>query len=443
MKRAYSIISLILLVVFITACSNDSSGEASKEKEKPKEKQEETFDYPEAATDAEGIIEQGAGKYTEVIFEEDEDQIDTQKLEEDFVKELKDLPSDVSTEQIYDFMIANGAFPYQKVNQQYDDFDPTYLVNAAEGEQKKPKNIVFLLDASGSMAGQVTGGVKMDLAKSALKRAASNLDPSTKVALRVYGHKGSNADSDKKVSCDSSEMVYPLNTYNEENFQTALSKFKPTGWTPIASSLQLAKDDFKGANGNEVENIIYVISDGVETCDGDPVQAAKEIHESDLNITVNVIGFNLNQEGKKQLKATAQAGGGKYKDVNSQADLQQSLQEFVDEVKAGIYRDLDNVKEGININTWYLDQSNKLRKINDNFSVFAKKEYNLLTGFLDGIEDEGKLKEGMYSDLRDMIYQRSETMKEYSQKRHDELEKELEEAHKQAQKELDEKQKNN
>ena len=51
-----------------------------------------------------------------------------------------------------------------------------------------------------------------------------------------------------------------------------------------------------------------MISDGVETCDGDPVQAAKDLHNSNLNVTVNVIGFDVDQDGRKQLKETAQAG---------------------------------------------------------------------------------------------------------------------------------------
>ena len=35
------------------------------------------------------------------------------------------------------------------------------------------------------MAGQVSGGVKIDLAKNTLQQVASNLKPSAKVALKV------------------------------------------------------------------------------------------------------------------------------------------------------------------------------------------------------------------------------------------------------------------
>ena len=43
-------------------------------------------------------------------------------------------------------------------------------VNAPEGELPKQVNVEILLDASGSMAGRVSGGVKMDLAKEAIRK---------------------------------------------------------------------------------------------------------------------------------------------------------------------------------------------------------------------------------------------------------------------------------
>ncbi|WP_372907012.1 hypothetical protein [Rossellomorea marisflavi] len=33
------------------------------------------------------------------------------------------------------------------------------------------------------------------------------------VGLRVYGHKGSNEDSAKELSCKSTDMLYPIDRY--------------------------------------------------------------------------------------------------------------------------------------------------------------------------------------------------------------------------------------
>ena len=100
-------------------------------------------------------------------------------------------------------------------------------------EVEKKVNVQILLDASGSMIGRVDGEIKMDLAKKAVQEFASSLPSHAEVSLRVYGHKGSNSKKDKKVSCASNEMVYPFKSYDQEDFQQALNKFKPTQVGPL------------------------------------------------------------------------------------------------------------------------------------------------------------------------------------------------------------------
>ncbi|SEN58785.1 vWA domain-containing protein [Lihuaxuella thermophila] len=89
--------------------------------------------------------------------------------------------------------------------------------------------------------------------------------------------------------------------------------------------MKLAKQ--KLANQDKAENIVYVVSDGVETCGGDPVQAAKELHESNMKAVVNIIGFDLDDAGQKALQAVADAGGGEYSSVDSEVDLDRYFEE--------------------------------------------------------------------------------------------------------------------
>ncbi|MDV2686890.1 hypothetical protein RYX56_21290, partial [Alkalihalophilus lindianensis] len=65
------------------------------------------------------------------------------------------------------------------------------------------------------------------------------------------------------------------------------------------------------------QNIIYVVSDGIETCNGDPVKAAKDLHDSNIKAVVNIIGFDVDNSGQKQLLAVAEAGGGQFETVNT------------------------------------------------------------------------------------------------------------------------------
>src|SRR5690606_18527517 len=98
-----------------------------------------------------------------------------------------------------------------------------------------------------------------------------------------YGHKGTGKASDKALSCSSNELVYSPGPYSEAKMNEALNSFKPAGWTPLAASLQQAKEDLAPYKGENNTNIVYVVSDGIETCDGDPIQAAEELKNSGIS----------------------------------------------------------------------------------------------------------------------------------------------------------------
>lgn len=187
-------------------------------------------------------------------------------------------------------------------------------------------NVEIVLDASGSMSGKIGDKTKMQMAKEAIKEFASSLPEGARVSLRVYGHKGSNLERDKSLSCNTSQIVYPLQPYDAGKLDSALKQFEPTGWTSIAQSLQLAKEDLAAFDAKRNTNLIYLVSDGIETCGGDPVKVAKELSESQVMPLLNVIGFDVNAEGQKQLKEIAKAAQGLYANVTNQAGFKEELE---------------------------------------------------------------------------------------------------------------------
>ena len=78
--------------------------------------------------------------------------------------------------------------------------------------------------------------------------------------------------------------------------------------------------------GEGVQNIVYVVSDGEETCGGDPVKEAKELHNSDMKAIINVIGFDVSNAEQRALKEVAREGGGSYKSASSAKELEDQLQ---------------------------------------------------------------------------------------------------------------------
>ncbi|WP_128548480.1 VWA domain-containing protein [Larkinella soli] len=180
-------------------------------------------------------------------------------------------------------------------------------------------NTLLMLDASGSMAARIGSTTKMEAAKTSLARYASVVPEAVRLGFLLYGHEGANTEAGKAASCAGISLLAPIGAVNGETIQAALRSFQPTGWTPIAGALQKAKESFSGLE--KKNNRIILVSDGIETCGGDPVAVAKELHDSGFSVTVDVIGFSVPGSDARQLRAIAEAGGGVYNDVRSQAEL--------------------------------------------------------------------------------------------------------------------------
>lgn len=196
------------------------------------------------------------------------------------------------------------------------------------------RRVLLMLDASGSMAARERAGTKLAAAQDALLSFAAQVPADAQVGLRVYGHRGSNREADKAVSCRGTELVRAFAPYEQAGFERAVRSFQPRGFTPIAASLQAAAQDFDKAGATDVGNVVYLVSDGIETCGGDPAAAARALHGSGTRVVVNVIGFDVDAQAERQLRGVAEAGGGEYVAARSAADLQQVLnQRFGDALR--------------------------------------------------------------------------------------------------------------
>jgi len=184
---------------------------------------------------------------------------------------------------------------------------------------------------------------------------------------------------------------------------------KPAGWTPLAASIRSARDDLAKQQGEGVQNIIYVVSDGVETCGGNPVQEAKNLHHSNIKAVVNIIGFDVDDAGQKALKAVADVGGGSYQTVNNQEDLKS----YFEREKLRLREEWINWGN----KSWsdVMDQSfNKWDQLNE--IIFAlhdmnSRELDHLSSLESLLLDAGKIEN--YNALHSMVSQRFELIKKY------------------------------
>ena len=189
---------------------------------------------------------------------------------------------------------------------------PAAAAPATQADQAiRTVNLELILDLSGSMARDIGGGeTRMEAAKRVMNDVIDALPEreGVNVGFRIYGHLGNNTEAGRAVSCQSSDLVVPIQGVNKPALRDQVAAAQPIGWTPIALSLQRAGGDFKAGEG--VANHILIVTDGEETCGGDPCAVAESLKTSDANVTTHVVGFALNEEQARLVSCIAKRGGG-------------------------------------------------------------------------------------------------------------------------------------
>ncbi|PUB16772.1 VWA domain-containing protein [Paenisporosarcina sp. OV554] len=259
-------------------------------------------------------------------------EVNNQKKIDELTKDLPDISSKPSNEELDHYYNAILSVFQQDYEGPEDLMQELKFQSIGSPDIDDPRmqfkenlNVMVILDASGSMGKDMNGQTQMEAAKSAITNFVKGLPENTNVGLRIYGQEGSGSKADKELSCKSSELIYPIGNYEANGFEQALAKAIPAGWTPIQLALNEAQKDLTSFKGDKNTNIVYLVSDGISTCDDNPVTAAKTLYESDITPIMNVIGFNVDSEGQKQLRAVAEATKGSYQDVQDAQGLQNEL----------------------------------------------------------------------------------------------------------------------
>jgi Ca-activated chloride channel homolog len=392
--------------------NKDKKESASAETKKTEEKA--AADFPEAPTEAEEIVKQTYGEKMQEVVKKVEDgtETDIDKMEDI----MKEFPAEgLSEEEIFNGLVNWFALDYSEPYNALKNYDPDFGEYDIAAKEEKKKNVVILIDSSGSMAAEVSGGQKMELAKEAVSKFAAGFPDDATISLRVYGHKGTGSDEDKKLSCSSDELIYEPNTYDQSSFDKALTQFKPSGWTPLGSSLRSAYEDLKQNAGEDTENIVYVVSDGVETCDGNPVEEAGKLADSDLKAAVNIIGFDVDDKGQEQLKATAEAGNGKYFTVSSKVELENSLQELLDNAVEQIERNFDKASSGIDINNRSVALQQQVDDLGKQFDELSSAERSIFNKAILSLQKQEKIDRDTGMAVDDLAKERLETLEDFTE----------------------------
>jgi len=178
--------------------------------------------------------------------------------------------------------------------------------------------IELILDSSISMTTRVEGWKsRMDVAKAVMEQLIRDLpdDPNLMVALRIYG-----AELRPNLTpCEDTVLVQPFAPVAKarQNMIDQVKSMKARGMTPIALSLEQAAKDFPDRSAR---NVIVLITDGEESCGGDPCAVSAKLQAGGFVMKPYVVGFALTEKQAALVRCI-----GEYFSASDTASLRQAL----------------------------------------------------------------------------------------------------------------------
>lgn len=175
---------------------------------------------------------------------------------------------------------------------------------------------ILVLDASGSMWGQINGHSKVEIARNTIAEMTKHWPAETQIGLVAYGHR-------RKGDCDDIETLIAPAALNREAFLDQVNRLNAKGKTPLSASVRQAAEQLKFT---EDKATVILVSDGEETCDLDPCQVGRELSQLGVDFTAHVVGFDIEKpEQQAQLRCLAENTGGRYFNARDGQELGAAL----------------------------------------------------------------------------------------------------------------------
>ncbi|MFO7943539.1 MAG: VWA domain-containing protein [Anaerolineales bacterium] len=222
-----------------------------------------------------------------------------------------------------------------------EETQPAQPTTSSSGGKMKASRM-FLIDNSFSMRGEFIAN-----AISSAQTTLGGLSPSTEVAVMFFGTAGCQVSVVQDFTLDHAAASQVIGTAQAR------------GDTPLAAAITRA-GQYMRSSASTGDRVMTLLTDGQETCGGDPVEAARQLNNSSSQleghpyslaagiklllhpglkeqssgtITLHIIGFNIPAESfaEQQLQEVAAAGLGNYYPAGDEAELTEAMQQAVEE----------------------------------------------------------------------------------------------------------------
>ncbi|MGH2534141.1 MAG: vWA domain-containing protein [Thermomicrobiales bacterium] len=199
--------------------------------------------------------------------------------------------------------------------------------------------VELILDTSGSMLQPLGDQLRINVAKAALiDLVTTTLPPETPLALRVFGT--------EPDSCETT-LAVPFAPLDPEAVAAQIGAIQAVNLvrTPIGAALEQVATDLADAGE---PRIIVLVTDGEETCGGDPEAAIRSLIDQGIDVHVNIVGFALDDDAlRSQFQSWADLGRGRYIDAGNADELRAAITAAVQPPFRVLDQDGEVVAQGV------------------------------------------------------------------------------------------------
>ncbi|MCX6230699.1 MAG: VWA domain-containing protein [Bacteroidetes bacterium] len=235
------------------------------------------------------------------------------------------------------FVILQSTFSFAQIAKEKEADIPPPLTR-----------ILFIFDCSQSMFARWQSDTKINIAQNLISNMLDSLKKvdNLELALRVYGHQKNFPPQD----CDDTKLEIPFSKKNINKIENKLKSLVPRGTTPIAFSLEKAAGDFPYCK--DCRNIIILITDGMEECNGDPCAVSQLLQKKGLILKPFIIGIGKNFKESFDCVGT-------YFDATSEVEFNKALNVVISQA-------LNSTTAQVNL----LDEQGKPTETNVNMTFY-------------------------------------------------------------------------
>lgn len=172
--------------------------------------------------------------------------------------------------------------------------------------------VLIILDCSNSMWDHWQSNAKIKVTQQVLLKFLDSVANQTniEVALRVFGHLNKDAYGTK--------LEVPFEQNNNYKIQSKIKTLVPQGGCSVTTALTNSLNDFPTSGASR--NIILIITDGMDDCDGNICDVARQVQMSGVIVQTFILGIGNKKDFQSNLDCA-----GKFTYVPNEEQYTQTL----------------------------------------------------------------------------------------------------------------------